>query len=651
MTDDLRTPLANGAELDGYRVGRVLGAGGFAFTYLATEAADGGDADRDATAAGDGMGDPPSSRQVAIKEFMPIGLARRAADKMGVEPLDDAHRGAFETGLDAFVTEAQTVATFSHPAIVPVERFFRANGTAYLVMPYIEGENLSDLLKREGALSEDRLKSLLVPLLDGLEEIHRTGYLHRDIKPGNIFIRADGEPFLLDFGSARPDLGRAEPGRTEFGRGRSGGRAPQHVSNGYSAPEQYDPREKQGPYTDIYGMAAVLYRCVAGQRPPSAPERRAGESDPYRRAVDVGILRYSRTFLEAIDTALSRERTRRPQTVDAFRRLLAGYAIEEPDETVEADDRPRRWPWVAAAAAVIALALALPALLETEPGPAGPVTGGGSGTTSGRGNAADPADALRPLQTFRDCEECPVMVVVPPGTTILQASTAAPRRAATVGRRYAIGKFEVTRAQFAAFVRETNRPMTGGCNLSAEDGVWRRDLDTSWRRPGFEQTALHPVVCVNWTDARAYAEWLSRRTGRRYRLPSEAEWVRAARAGTATRYSWGDDLKPRMANCRECDPGLPTPATARIGSFPANAMGLHDMLGNVGEWMEDCWAETLTALPEDGRAFIRTGCRRRVVRGGHWASPARHLDFSTRRGVFEDVRYTRFGFRLVRELH
>lgn len=622
MADDTRIPLAAGTGFDGYRIERVLGLGGFAFTYLATERA--------------------SDRQVAIKEFMPIGLARRGDDALGVAPAEKGRRGAYEEGLNAFVTEAQTVATFAHPAIVPVERFFRANGTAYLVMPYIEGENLSELLKREGTLSEDRLKSLLVPLLDGLEEIHRTGYLHRDIKPGNIFIRADGEPFLLDFGSARPDFG---PARLGF----SATPAPQHVSSGYSAPEQYETKERQGPYTDIYGMAAVLYRCIAGRHPPDAPAR-SGKTDPCRRAVDAGILSYSRAFLAAIDAALSVDRTRRPQTVDAFRRLLAGHAVDEPAPGPDIPGRPARWPWAAAAAAVIVLALAIAALVA--PSGEGHTTAAlrGGEATGGATRAPDPSANLRPLQSFRDCDDCPVMVVIPPGTTILQASAAASRRQVTVGRRYAIGKFEVTRAQFAAFVADTRRGQAGGCNISAEDGVWRRDGEASWKRPGFEQTALHPAVCINWSDARAYAAWLSRRTGRRYRLPSEAEWVHAARAGTSTRYSWGDAMKPRMANCRQCDTGLAAPGTSRIGSFPANRMRLHDMLGNVGEWMLDCWAETLAALPRDGRPRARGACRRRVVRGGHWASPVRHLDFSTRRGALEDVRYTRFGFRLVREM-
>lgn len=623
MTEEIRTPLASGADLDSYRIDRVLGSGGFAFTYLAEERG--------------------TDRQVAIKEFLPIGLARRKDDGVGVCPADDARGKAYARGLEAFVTEAQTVATFSHPAIVPVERFFRANGTAYLVMPYIEGENLSDLLKREGTLSEDRLKSLLVPLLDGLEEIHRTGYLHRDIKPGNIFIRADGEPFLLDFGSARPDFSGSKSSS-------AGLSAPEHVSNGYSAPEQYETREKQGPFTDIYGMAAVLYRSISEQRPPDAPERVGTSDDPYQRVVEIGILRYSRAFLEAIDAGLALDPQRRPQNVDAFRRLLAGYAVEEPPAPPEPEPRQNRWPWIAAAAAVVALALAIPYLIEAPDRNQTTTRIRGGQTTSGNVSAPDPSAGLRPLQSFRDCDDCPVMVIVPPGTTILQATAAAPRKDVTIAKRYAIGKFEVTRAQFAAFVADTRRSQTGGCNLSAEDGVWRRDFAASWRKPGFEQTALHPVVCVNWNDARAYADWLSRRTGRRYRLPSEAEWVRAGRAGTATRYSWGDDMKPRMANCRECTNGLATAGTSRIGTFPANSMKLHDMLGNVGEWMIDCWDETLSAVPTNGRPHRRIGCRQRVVRGGHWASPANHLDFSTRRGVFEDIRYTRFGFRVVREL-
>lgn len=208
---------------------------------------------------------------------------------------------------------------------------------------------------------------------------------------------------------------------------------------------------------------------------------------------------------------------------------------------------------------------------------------------------------FRPGQTFRDCPNCPELVVVPAGSFTMGSPTNEPDRFATESpqrrvtiRHFAVGKFDVTRGQWAAFVSATNRKTASGC---AWAGPLGQELDPklSWRKLGFPQDDTHPVVCVTWGDAQDYVRWLSQHTGHKYRLLSEAEWEYAARGGTSTRYPWRTTLTHENANygADECCSGLASGRdrwvnTSPAGSFPPNAFGLHDMLGNVLQWVQDC---------------------------------------------------------------
>ena len=267
---------------------------------------------------------------------------------------------------------------------------------------------------------------------------------------------------------------------------------------------------------------------------------------------------------------------------------------------------------------------------------------------------------------FRDCDICPQMVVIPEGTFQMGSrrnddeakDDERPRHRVSV-ERFALGRYEVTRAEYAAFVSATGHDVPGGCYRRVYDpgetSFWSESPDgaASWRSPGFAQGGDHPVVCVNWRDAKAFVEWLSRETGARYRLPSEAEWEYAARAGTATRRWWGDEAGAQqceyangqdatyeqMLRRRVRDRNWNGPAectdgsawTAPVGSFSPNDFGLHDVLGNVWEWVEDCWHETYARAPADGSAWTSGGeCGRHVLRGGSWRSRPRHLRSANR---------------------
>ncbi len=272
-------------------------------------------------------------------------------------------------------------------------------------------------------------------------------------------------------------------------------------------------------------------------------------------------------------------------------------------------------------------------------------------------------------KVFRDCPECPEMVVVPYGSFMMGSSSweyAGPRHRVTIPKPFAIGKHEVTRREFGAFVRMTGRDMDSGCYIY--DGKWKKDAARSWRDPGFSQTNLDPVVCVNWDDAKAYVAWLSDKTGERYRLLSEAEWEYAARGWTRTSRYWGDDtlaqcthangadgtLKKQYSNWRgghgvaSCRDGFVH--TAPAGSFSTNGFGLHDVLGNVWEWVVDCWNARYAGAPLDGRAWTNGDCSRRVLRGGSWSSDPLSLFSAIRGKLGYGLRFNTSGFRVARTL-
>jgi formylglycine-generating enzyme len=302
------------------------------------------------------------------------------------------------------------------------------------------------------------------------------------------------------------------------------------------------------------------------------------------------------------------------------------------------------------------------------------------------------ASAAPAVPTSQDCPDCSRMVVIHGGVFTMGSPDNEPERKKFEGPRnnvkvesFAIGTTEVTRGQYAVFVNETHRPLpTNGCfkfgfvDVLYSTDVSDKDIDrnASWRNPGFPQTDQHPVTCISWQDAKDYTEWLARKTGKAYRLPSEAEWEFAARAGTTSIFYWGGD---ENAACRygnvgdatllrtnrivrgqvekgvasgelalrfaKCDDG--TPYTAPVGSHQPNAFGLYDMIGNVWEYVEDCWQES---LPEDSRAHEEPSCAARRVRGGSWDDSPPELRSARRSRTKPDMARNDGGFRVARDL-
>ncbi|MFA7240276.1 MAG: serine/threonine-protein kinase [Sulfuricellaceae bacterium] len=280
--------LSPGYRLNEFEFDRVLGVGGFGITYLGK--------------------DTTLNLKVAIKEYFPNELAVRD-ENLNVLPKSPDCEETYRWGLDRFLQEAQLLARFNHPNIVRVLRFFEANDTAYMMMQYEDGESLDDKLKKAGAPpDEDYLQRILFPLLDGLKAMHDQGFLHRDIKPGNIYIRrSDGSPVLLDFGAARAQM-RGNEQLTAI------------VTPGYAPFEQYFADGYQGPWSDIYAFGAVVYKAITGKPPPEAASR--VKNDTMAPAIQVGQGRYSDKFLRAIDWALQTDEKKRPQTIEDWQRAL-----------------------------------------------------------------------------------------------------------------------------------------------------------------------------------------------------------------------------------------------------------------------------------------------------------------------------------------
>jgi sulfatase modifying factor 1 len=271
--------------------------------------------------------------------------------------------------------------------------------------------------------------------------------------------------------------------------------------------------------------------------------------------------------------------------------------------------------------------------------------------------------------TYRSCRGCPQMVVIFPGKFDMGSPDSEAGRGDDEGpvhsvkiTAYSIGKTEVTRGQFAEFVKRT-RYSTGDKCWTLEKGSYK-EHNGNWREPGFAQSDLDPVVCINWNDAQAYVKWLSRRTGKHYRLPTEAEWEYAARGGSGTARYWGSNPDDACAyangadktaqekihgatswSVHQCTDGFAY--TAPVGHFKPNAFGLHDMLGNVWEWTGDIYHVNYKGAPTDGSAWLGSGDKR-LLRGGSWNNSPSDLRAAVRYKNDPGLRFSSFGFRVVR---
>jgi len=289
MSSQANQPLPEGFKLENYRILRKLASGGFSFVYLAHD---------------------ENETPVAIKEYLPASLALRTSD--GPAPaVPEENLPAFRYGLKCFFEEGRALAGLSHPNVVRVINFFRANETVYLVMRYERGRTLQEhIQKKSGPIKEDWLCNTFVQLLNGLREVHSNKLLHLDIKPGNIYVRNDGNPVLIDFGAARQTLAS------------DGLKLPPMYTPGFASPEHHQQRDRLGPWSDIYSIGASMYACLAGAGPPVATQR--VEKDRMTSARKGWSGKYSAELLDTIDWCLRLDHMERPQSVLALQKSLRG---------------------------------------------------------------------------------------------------------------------------------------------------------------------------------------------------------------------------------------------------------------------------------------------------------------------------------------
>ncbi|MFC4160150.1 serine/threonine protein kinase [Chitinimonas lacunae] len=293
MATSSNAPLPRGYQLLNYTIVKQLSAGGFSIVYLAHDESD---------------------HPVAIKEYLPNALALRKEGDLVVATSADK-LALFRHGMKCFFEEGKTLAAISHPNVVRVINFFRANETVYMVMEYERGRTLQkEIQLSDGGVRENVILYVFAHLMNGLREVHLHKLLHLDIKPANIYIRRDGSPVLLDFGSARVALG---PQVNKF--------TPMYTP-GFAAPEHYNDRENLGPWSDIYSVGASLFACMSGMAPQAADQR--AKEDRYQSVRKAWAGRYSDSLLELVDWCLMLDPLARPQSVREIQKALVSVATE-----------------------------------------------------------------------------------------------------------------------------------------------------------------------------------------------------------------------------------------------------------------------------------------------------------------------------------
>ncbi len=303
--------LTIGTQIAEYKIIDYLGEGGFGITYLAE--------------------DQSLIKKVVIKEYFPAEMTIRSSDSVSVTAKSQTEDN-YQFGLDKFLEEGRVLAQFNHPNIVKVGRYITENNTAYLIMDFEEGEDLNDYLKRtgfKGNMTETELKGYLVPILNGLQAVHEKGLLHRDVKPGNIYLRKNAEPMLIDFGAARYALGEHSKSMSSI------------ISMGYAPPEQYSSKAKQSPASDLYAWGATAYQLITGKPPVESPDRSNAifeeEPDPLKALSNTHVGKYSKELLATIDQCLNLAQKNRPQSAKAVLAMLSGKKLTTGTIKVDAE--------------------------------------------------------------------------------------------------------------------------------------------------------------------------------------------------------------------------------------------------------------------------------------------------------------------------
>ena len=538
------------------------------------------------------------------------------------------------TSLTVMHQEASKLQTLTHPNIVRVFDCDRDGQTCFMTMEYLDGTALKRRMpKGRGGvpLPREEAMHIVAGVAAALEFAHRNHIVHGDLKPGNVIVTNAGEVKVIDFGIARFLRRPLEAHEPTMEREREFSA----LTPPYASPEMHDGAEPD-PRDDIFALASIAYELLAGEHPFG----RAAANKAREAAMEVPRSKHLRAHeYRALAHALQFDRSRRTPGARQFLEELSGT-------------RQRSMRKVALIAGLGALVLAATLFM-------------------GRTLSTSPAVLIAPTvpltegTMFRDCPTCPLMRVLGPATFQQGSSDAGalgfeqPAHPVTIAYPLAAGVHEVTVGEFAEFSNEYPR-LRDGCSIY--DGEWRMRGDVSWRNAVPQQEASFPVSCVSWQDAADYAAWLSLRTGHTYRLPSASEWEYLAGAGVAEA-PWTNPADAcASANAADASAALRFPGwntfncddqyvhAAPVGSFAPNLYGLTDTLGNVFEWVQDCWRDDYTDAPADGSAIVDGECAEREARGGSWFTTPAFVRPAYRNRFEAAYRSNSVGFRLVREI-
>ena len=668
MNDAKSDPLPH---IAGYDISRRLGRGGMADVYLAMQTS--------------------LSRPVAIK-VLAVERTAEATDAQGRPQGED-----FEETVSRFEHEARTIARLDHPHIVSIFDVGRTDdGRLYYVMPYLPNGDLSTRDLRE---DETEIVTVVRALCRALGFAHSQGIVHRDVKPENVLFDKLDRPLLADFGIALATHQSARVTREGSTMGSSGYMSPEqargHTMDGradlYSlGVVTYEMLCGDLPFHGPDALSVALAhveqpvpRLRSARRHWQEFIDRAMAKSPAERFQTAAQMEAALDVIAAQlgDAPAATYETKPMAALNAPRRDvraiagilvavvlglggagLIGYGLirlRHAHETSVAFA-----PDPSAATQTSGAAATLPATAQTASTSAGsaandeppradaagpPGQPGSAQQSSAPRPAADSADAPKPEP------QPPRLADLAPGTRLrdrggpelafVPALFSRSGQREDLGHPFALARYEVTRGEYAAFARATGRDAAKCREPRSPLSVLRK---LSWREPGFDQNDSHPAVCVTWADANAYAQWLGARTHARYRLPSRAEWLHATRwnaanLGICAQGDLADDKRAlfRGGEATACSDGFAF--TAPVGQFKPNQIGIHDLVGNVSEWMRDCKSAARAGKNDDN------ACSERLFSGSSWRDSAtdQRIDVVDDAGV--DVGYTTIGFRVLRE--
>lgn len=532
----------------------------------------------------------------------------------------------YDDAMKLLAREAHSLRGAAHPHIARVIDCDRDGDIVFMTLELLAGQSLLEKVRAVQATGLPRPEVLRIvgDIAQALEFAHAKNIIHGDLKPGNVIITDEGMTKVTDFGLAH--LANLP---TETQRQRILGSIP-------------DPRD------DVFALACTTWILMTGKHPFKGKTLRAAREQSME-LTSTGKL--SKHEFRALARGMEFNRERRTPSALQFLKEFGG-----------AERKGFRPIIVTGIGLALVGLIAAGFLLKHQSKP----VAAAAPLPAAHLDTATPAPVR--ASVFRDCSDCPQMKLIPAGE-FLQGSVAddpqtqpfeLPQHAVAIRRPFAAGVYDVTVDEYAQFVAATGYE---GHACAVYDGSWRENDAVNWKNAIETQTGRHPVSCVSWRDAKRYAAWLTDHTGHTYRLPSASEWEYAARAGSIASRPWGDPHAAcAYANLADITASQRYPGwtiqpcmdgyaqSAPVGSFAPNAYGLYDTLGNVFQWVEDCWADDYHGAPSDGSARSDGNCSQRELRGGSWFSRPDYVRVSYRNHFIADYRSSSVGFRVVREV-